>query len=88
MASKRDLKRQVNYMIYDVIDECFILQENRPELIEQAEKEIDKAVNFHTELMSQISQAKTKLDFKPIIEKIEKKQDEFTDALNALNESK
>lgn len=84
MASKRDIKRQVKYMIYDVIDECYFLAENNGK-DKEAEKTVDEAVAFHEEIIPAINGAKSKKDFAPIIKKVEDKQKEFVESLNALN---
>jgi hypothetical protein len=84
MASKRTLKRHVNYMIHDVIDECFVYQEFNPKDSEKAEKLIDDAVSFHMEVIGAISKAKSKIDYKPIFATIEAKQKEYVEALNSL----
>jgi hypothetical protein len=84
MASKRTLKRHVNYMIHDVIDECFFFQEMNPSKAESAEKWINDAVHFHMEVTGAISKAKSKADYKPIYASIEAKQKEYLDALNSL----
>ena len=85
MASKRDLKRQVKYMIYDVIDECYFISGTTDGKEEAAEKCIDGAVAFHEDILPQINKAKSKAEFKTVIEQIEKKQVEFVKELNALN---
>ena len=85
MASKQDLKRQIKYMIYDVIDECYFVCDMQPEKAEEAEKTIDAAVDFHESILPAISRAKTKADFKPIIDKVNAKQREFVEQLNSLN---
>lgn len=85
MASKRELKRQVKYMIYDVIDECFYISDIRPEKEEQAEGIIQTTLDFHEDIVTKISQAKSKKEFRPIIAEIRAKEREFVDALNSLN---
>lgn len=85
MANKRELKRHVNYMVFDVIDECFMVQDLNPDKKESTEKVIDHAVAFHDEILGAISSAKNKKEFKPILEKIATMQGEYVEMLNGLN---
>ena len=85
MASKRTLKRQVKYMIYDVIDECYFINGTVEGKDAETEATIQKAIDFHEEILPKIYQAKNKADFKGIMTTIEAKQTEFVNLLNGLN---
>lgn len=85
MASKRILKRNVNDMIFDVVEECFTLQMFDEKKTEATEKLIDEAANFQDDILSRIHAAKKKADFKSITAEIEAKAIEFVEKLNALN---
>lgn len=86
MASKKELKRSVKQMVYDVMDECDYVITNGGKKWDEAEALMDEVVGFYEAIVKKISAAKTKDDFKPLIEEIEKAQDEFTDKVNAINE--
>jgi hypothetical protein len=71
-------------MIFDVIDECFFIQDTNPSKVEETEKLINDAVSFHEEMLGAISAGKSKTDFRPIMTKIEEKQREYVGTLNGL----
>ncbi len=85
MASKRELKRNVNNMVFDIVEECFTISLLNESKTEEAEKIIDETAEFQDEILVSISRAKTKKDFAPIREKIEKSAIQFIEKLNALN---
>lgn len=84
MASKRDLKKRVNYMVFDVVEECFSLQLYDESKKEKTDLFIEEAADFLEEIIHQINVACTKKEFGPIKEKIELKSDEWIDKLNDL----
>jgi hypothetical protein len=85
MASKRYIKRNVNNLVFDVVEECFTMQLFNPELTEKADKIIDQAAEFQDRMLEKINAAKTKADFRPIQEEIEKGAIDFIQQLNGLN---
>ncbi len=85
MASKRYIKRNVNNLVFDVVEECFTMQLFKPELTEKADAIIDQAANFQDQILEKINAAKTKADFRPIQEEIEKGAIDFIQQLNGLN---
>ena len=85
MASKRVLKKNVNAMIFDVLEEAYTVQLLDEKKTEKATKLIDTAADFHFDILEKINGAKTKADFAPIREEIEAKAIEFVKELNALN---
>jgi hypothetical protein len=85
MASKRYIKRNVNNLVFDVVEECFTMQLFNPELTEKADAIIDQAANFQDQILEKINAAKTKADFRPIQEEIEKGAIDFIQQLNGLN---
>lgn len=85
MSSKRLLKKSVNNMVFDVVGECFHVQEVNPNKINESEALFDKVADFQDQILQEIHAAKTKKDFQPIIAKINDMQEVFTDELNNLN---
>lgn len=85
MASKRALKKDVNEMIYDVVEECFTLQILDEKKTKKTEELIDHAADFQLSILSKINAAKNKADFKAIKNEIEEKAVSFVKELNALN---
>lgn len=87
MANKRTLKKNINAMVVDVIDECIYIQDNNPKKLEASEILINEVIQTYNELLSKINQAKGKADFVSIVQSYEEQSDQFIDKLNALNQS-
>lgn len=85
MANKRQLKKNINTVIFDVIDECIYIQETRPEKLDASETLINEAIDVYNTLMAGIHSAKSKADYTEIISTFEEKADDFVDKLNSLN---
>lgn len=84
MANIRDLKKEVNNMVYDVVDECYSIQ-----LFDESKKKatddfIDEVADFQEEVMTEINKANSKKEFSSIREKAEKKAEEWVKKLNKL----
>lgn len=73
-------------MVFDIVEECFTVQLLNPAAADVTEKLIDDAANFQEEMLSKISAAKTKVDFRSVVQTIEDKAIDFITKLNALNE--
>ena len=84
MANIRDLKRNINGMIYDVVDECYSIQLYNASKTEETDVFIDDAADFQEEIMSEIRKAKNKKDFKSIEEKVKKTQEDWVQRLNKM----
>ncbi len=85
MASRRILKRNLNGMIFDIVEECFTIQLFDPSKAEEADKIIDEAASFQDEMLSKINKAKTRADFQPIEAEFETAAENFVMKLNGLN---
>ena len=84
MASKRDLKKEVNNMVFDVVEECFSLQLYDESKREVTDKFIEEAADYMEEILSKINAAKTKKDFAPLRAEIEKTGEDWVERLNKL----
>lgn len=84
MASKRDIKKGLNNLIFDIVDDCFSVQLFNEAKAEASDKVIDQAADFQDAMLTKINQAKSKAEFRAIHEEIEKKGEEFFHAVNAL----
>lgn len=84
MASKKLLKKNLNKMMYEVIDECYSIQLYNPSKTEATNTVITEVVDFRNDIFSKIHAAKSNKDFDSIIEAAEKAQDEYIDKLNNL----
>lgn len=85
MASKRILKKNVNDMIIDIVEECFTLQLFDDKKTKKTDALIDEAADFQDDILTRINAAKNKADFKSIRADIEAKAVHFVEKLNALN---
>lgn len=84
MASKRLIKKNLNNMIFEVIEECFETQYFDESKVEKTEALINEAIDYRNEVIVQINAAKNKKDFAPIVANLDAKVDYFIDKLNSL----
>ncbi len=85
MANKRTLKKSINSLVFDVIDECIYIQEVHPDKFEASEKLIDNAVDYYNNTLSKMNASKSKADFRQVANELEEKAVFFVDELNSLN---
>lgn len=85
MASKRYLKRNLNNMVFDIVEECFSIMMWDPTKSDKAEAIIDEAANFQDDMLIKINKAKSKAEFKPITSELENAAIGFITKLNGLN---
>lgn len=88
MASVQNLKKDVNYVISDIIEECYIWQLIHEEKqSEKAEKLIDEAIEVFDDLIARINTKKVenkKLHFKAINQDLESKASDLINKLAKL----
>ncbi|MES2592126.1 MAG: hypothetical protein V4608_09590 [Bacteroidota bacterium] len=93
MANRRDIKRDINHVLGDVLEECYSEMLNNPD---KKDKEInaiiDEAVDLADDLMFRVNNAKeitkgkaVKSHFNKISEELEDKAIGFIEKLNALS---
>ncbi len=85
MASRRILKKDINYILWDIVDECLWIQDLDASKTDASEGVINEAIEFQNTILAEINRAKTKKDFAPIQAKIKAANAEFVQKLNALN---
>ncbi len=85
MASKRELKKVVKEMVYDIMDECDYHVENMSKNAEAADKLMDEVVEYHDSMMSKIRTTKDKAGFKAIRAQLEEDAVGFVHKINDLN---
>ena len=85
MSSRRTLKKDLNYMFFEIVDECLWVQELDATKTAASEALIDEAVEFQNSILADINKAKTKKDFAPIKAKFKASQVDFVNKLNSLN---
>ena len=85
MASRKEIKRNLNNMVFDIVEECFMIQLMDPAKVEKCDTIIDEAANLQDAMLAKINAAKTKADFRPIRAEIENSAMNFIQKLNGLN---
>lgn len=87
MASKRLLKRDVNYVMGDIIDAAYIHQMANPEDASKTEAIVDEAIADFDELITKINQKDVenkKQHFRGIEKELEVKARDLVEKINAL----
>lgn len=84
MASKRTIKKQLNGMIFDVVDECFSIQLYNPAKTDVTNKLVDEVLDYRDVVLAQIHQAKSKKDYPAIYESMEDKAVYFVEQINGI----
>ncbi len=84
MASKRLLKKRMKRMVYEILNECDYVIVSEGKNADAADKLIDEAVDFHNQMNEKITGANSKIEFRGIVEEIEKKSEDFVKKLNSL----
>ena len=85
MGNKRILKKGLNEMVFDIVDECYFIQIADPNKLKATEKLITEVADFQDDQLSKMNKAKGKAAFRAIHTEIGTKSDYFVDALNTLN---
>lgn len=84
MASIKNLKKDLDYMIYDIVEELYDIQLMDSSKTKVSDALIDEASDFREQTISQIRKAKGKKEFSPIIKGIEDKADYFIKKLSEI----
>jgi len=85
MASKRTFKRHLNEMVFDIVEECFLLQLTDESKMKDTDKLIDEAATFQDDVLSKIYKSKSKKEFSEITVHVNEKAQYFVEKLNKLN---
>ncbi|MBW1298800.1 hypothetical protein [Aquimarina litoralis] len=88
MANKRNLKKDINYVLGDIIEEVYIWEENNPDKDKKAGEEIiDEAITSFDEFMTRVSDRSVEnpaKHFKSIREDLEKTAQSLVEKVNSL----
>jgi uncharacterized protein YozE (UPF0346 family) len=85
MASKRIFKKNVNEMVFDIVEECFYLQLMDDSKTKKTEALIDETAEFQDDVLSRIYKSKSKKEFSEISVHVSEKAKYFVEKLNQLN---
>ena len=66
MASKKELKDEINFLSYDLISECFTLKIYHPKKEDAADKAVRDIVKLRNELIFRMNNPKDKQDSKKL----------------------
>ena len=88
MASKRILKKNVNYLFGDLIDECYLWMLINPEKdAAKANEIVDEAVEYYDDVMSRIASREIENAnkyFNLLNGEVEQRATELVEKINAL----
>ncbi|KAA1242335.1 hypothetical protein [Aquimarina sp. RZ0] len=88
MANKRDLKKDINYVLGDIIEEVYIWEENNPDKDKKAGEDIiDEAIASFDGFMARVSDREvenTAKHFKSIREDLEVTAKSLVEKVNSL----
>ncbi|MEY2997412.1 MAG: hypothetical protein EBT51_02535 [Flavobacteriaceae bacterium] len=88
MSSKRDLKKDINYVLGDIIEAVYIWEMSNPEKgVEASGKIIDEAIQVFDELIHKLNDRSVenkKQHFKGINQELETRGRALIDKINAL----
>ncbi len=88
MANKRDLKKDINYVLGDIIEAVYVWELSNPEKdTKKSEAVIDEAIDVFDDLIVKVNDRSTenkKAHFKAINQELEKKGRALIDKINKL----
>lgn len=84
MASKKGFKKDLNYVVFDIVEECFSIQLYNPSKTPATEELIEEVIVFRNSVTEQVHKAKTKKEFTDLTKEVQSKIDVFIDKVNAL----
>jgi len=89
MASKRDLKKDINYVLGDIIEAVYIWELTNPKKeTKKSEEIIDEAIDVFDELITKVNLKDVenkKNHFKEVKQELEDKGRKLIDKINALS---
>jgi hypothetical protein len=89
MASVRDLKRDINYVLGDIIEAVYIWELTNPDKdTKKSEKIIDEAIETFDDLIAKVNEKdveNAKAHFKGINQELETRGRKLIDKINALS---
>lgn len=85
MASKRDLKKKVRNMVFNVLNDCDYIIVSGGKDADKADALIDEAVDFHDKIISKINNASEKKDYREINDELNKSSSTFMKKVEGLS---
>ena len=84
MASKREIKKDIKEMVYDIMDECDFHVVSKSKGAGAAEALMDEAVGYHEMMMAKIRATKDKAGFRALRVQLEEDAIGFMNKVNDL----
>lgn len=87
MASIRNLKKDLNYIYSDIIEDCYVWQLENADKADKAESIIDEAITSFDELIAKVNDKgveDTKKHFSAIISELESSANDLSSKLAKL----
>lgn len=84
MANKRDLKKALNFMVEEIIHDCFVSQSYDPATEEASNAIITQAITLNNNALTKINAAKNKIEMKAVVAEIEAGSVELFNKLETL----
>ena len=86
MASIKNLKKDLNYIFSDLIEECYVWQQENADKKEKAEAVIDNAITSFDTLVEKINDKtdNVKEHFKSILSELEEKVNDLRNQIDSL----
>lgn len=84
MANKRDLKKALNFMVEEIIHDCFVAQTYDSSTEAKSNEIITEAITLNNAALSKISAAKNKVEMKAVVSEIQTASDHLFGKLETL----
>jgi hypothetical protein len=87
MASIKNLKKDLNYIFSDIIEDCYLVQLENPEKSDKAEEIIDEAITSFDDLVEKVNNKKIenkKEHFKGIVSELENKVQDLRKKIDSI----
>jgi len=86
MANKRQLKKRVNRIINEVLEECYTLEFYNASKRTQTKSFSDEAIDFKNKIIKEINAAESKIQYKAIRNKVDQQAAEWVKKMNDLQD--
>jgi hypothetical protein len=87
MASIKNLKKDLNYIFSDIIEDCYVVQLENPDKADKAEEVIDEAITSFDDLIEKVNNKKVenkKAHLKSVVTELENKVKELRKKIETI----
>ena len=87
MASIKNLKKDLNYIFSDIIEDCYVVQLENPDKSDKAEEVIDEAITAFDDFIVKVNDKKVenkKAHYKGIVSELESKVQDLRKKLASI----